>query len=485
MGSHAWSDKKRFIWVLTLLLISAFLATSGISYKVAHDSLIQQVEENTLPLTSDNIYSEIQQDLLTPIFISSLMAQDTFVREWTLNNEKDPERLIRYLREIQERYGTVTSFFVSEHSRNYYHSSGVLKQIKDTEPSDSWYFRVRSLPEKEQYEINIDADTADRSKTTVFVNYKVFDFEGNFIGITGVGLAVEKVKALIELYQKRYNRVVYFADREGRITLSGSGYYGGDSLQHTPGLDKLTTRILTAPSGAFTYERAGKTVYLNSRLVPEFKWYLLVEQEEAPAERTLLGTFWINMALSLLVVCGVLFIANMTLGRYQRRLEHMASVDKLTGAANRQVFEDVFEAALQKAKAGSTPISVVLMDIDHFKHINDTHGHSMGDLVLKTVSNMLGRDLMEGELLCRWGGEEFLLMSPLDMVHASERAEQLRTRVAERQLRVNGHDIQVSISLGVAQFQYHESADQLIKRADMALYQAKEGGRNRVVLSHP
>lgn len=76
-------------------------------------------------------------------------------------------------------------------------------------------------------------------------------------------------------------------------------------------------------------------------------------------------------------------------------------------------------------------------------------------------------------------------MSPLDMVHASERAEELRTRVAERQLRVNGHDIQVSISLGVAQFQYHESADQLIKRADMALYQAKEGGRNRVVLSHP
>lgn len=485
MAGNAWSDKKRFIWVLSFLLISAFLATSGISYKVAHDSLIQQVEENTLPLTSDNIYSEIQQDLLTPIFISSLMAQDTFVREWTLNNETDPERLVRYLKEIQERYGTVTSFFVSEQSRNYYHSSGVLKQIKDADPADSWYFRVRSLPEIEQYEINIDTDTADRSKTTVFVNYKVSDFEGNFIGITGVGLAVEKVKFLIELYQKRYNRVVYFADREGKITLNGTGFVGADSLQHTPGLDKLATRILTTPSGAFTYERAGKTVYINSRLVPEFKWYLLVEQEEAQAERALLSTFWMNMGLSLLVVTGVLFIANMTLGRYQRRLEHMASVDKLTGAANRQIFEDQFEQALQQAKTHSTAISAILIDIDHFKQINDSYGHSMGDLVLKTVSNMLGRDLAEDELLCRWGGEEFLLMIPNDMIIASERAEQLRKRVADRQLRVNGHDIRVNISLGVAQFQYHESADQLIKRADTALYQAKEGGRNRVVLSNP
>jgi len=209
MGNHVWNDKKKFIWLLSVLLLVAFLVTSGISYKVAHDSLSQQIESNTLPLTSDNIYSEIQQDLLRPIFISSLMAQDTFVRDWTLNHEQEPEKLIRYLKEIQDKYDTVTSFFISEQSRNYYHSSGVLKKIQDVEPNDAWYFRVRSLPESEHYEINIDADTADRTKTTVFVNYKVFDFEGKFMGVTGVGLAVEKVKALIELYQKRYNRRVF------------------------------------------------------------------------------------------------------------------------------------------------------------------------------------------------------------------------------------------------------------------------------------
>ncbi|EGM68293.1 sensor domain-containing diguanylate cyclase [Shewanella sp. HN-41] len=485
MGNHVWNDKKKFIWLLSVLLLTAFLVTSGISYKVAHDSLSQQIESNTLPLTSDNIYSEIQQDLLRPIFISSLMAQDTFVRDWTLNREQEPEKLIRYLKEIQEKYGTVTSFFVSEQSRNYYHPKGILTQIQDVEPNDAWYFRVRSLPEAEHYEINIDADTADRTKTTVFVNYKVFDFEGKFIGVTGVGLAVEKVKSLIELYQKRYNRRVFFTDRQGNVTLHGDEYDGADSLQTSAGLDTLATRILTSPSAAFSYHKNGKTIYLNSRLVPEFKWYLIVEQEEAPQEQELLNTFWGNLALSLVVTLGILFISNMTLGRYQRKLEIMASTDKLTGAANRQVFEEYFHRALEKAKSDQAAMSILLLDIDHFKKVNDNYGHSIGDLVLKTVCNLLRGQLKEQDVLCRWGGEEFLILVPeMDLSRAAEFAEQICRTISQRELKVNGVHISITASIGVAESQEQEPVEDLIKRADLALYQAKEAGRNQVALNH-
>ncbi|PIW61714.1 diguanylate cyclase [Shewanella sp. CG12_big_fil_rev_8_21_14_0_65_47_15] len=485
MGNHVWNDKKKFIWLLSVLLLAAFLVTSGISYKVAHDSLSQQIESNTLPLTSDNIYSEIQQDLLRPIFISSLMAQDTFVRDWTLNREQEPEKLIRYLKEIQEKYGTVTSFFVSEQSRNYYHPKGILTQIQDVEPNDAWYFRVRSLPEAEHYEINIDADTADRTKTTVFVNYKVFDFEGKFIGVTGVGLAVEKVKSLIELYQKRYNRRVFFTDRQGNVTLHGDEYDGAASLQTSAGLDTLATRILTSPSAAFSYHKNDKTIYLNSRLVPEFKWYLIVEQEEAPQEQELLNTFWGNLALSLVVTIGILFISNMTLGRYQRKLEIMASTDKLTGAANRQVFEEYCHRALEKAKSDQATLSILLLDIDHFKKVNDNYGHSIGDLVLKTVCNLLRGQLKEQDVLCRWGGEEFLILVPeMDLSRAAELAERICRTISQRELKVNGIHISITASIGVAEFQEQEPVEDLIKRADLALYQAKEAGRNQVVLNH-
>lgn len=485
MGNTVWNDKKKFIWALSILLLTAFVLTSGISYRVAHESLSEQIELNTLPLTSDNIYSEIQQDLLQPIFISSLMAQDTFVRDWTINDEQDPTKLIRYLREIQNKYDTVTSFFISEKSRNYYHSSGILKTIEDTEPDDAWYFRVRSLPKSENYEINIDPDSANKSRTVVYVNYKVFDFDGNFIGVTGVGLAVEKVKKLIELYQKRYNRHVFFVDREGRVTLNGDQYNGAASLQTSPGLDKFATRILTSPSASLTYLRDGKTVYLNSRLVSEFKWYLMVEQEEVEAEKKLLATFWGNLVLSLLVTLAILFIANMTLGRYQRKIEQMASTDKLTGAANRQVFEEYFYQAIVQAKADQSMVSVILLDIDYFKRVNDSYGHNIGDLVIKTIANILRNQLRDQDIVCRWGGEEFVLLLPeIDLSHAGDIAERIRKAIAERKIRVNEHEISVTASCGVAEYKANEKPTELINRVDVALYQAKESGRDQVVLSH-
>ena len=117
MSKALWSDKRKFIWVLTLVLLSAFFLTSWSSYQVARHSLTEQIESNTLPLTSDNIYSEIQQDLLRPIFISSLMAHDTFLRDWALSDEADAQPMVRYLKELQERFGTVTSFYVSEKDR--------------------------------------------------------------------------------------------------------------------------------------------------------------------------------------------------------------------------------------------------------------------------------------------------------------------------------------------------------------------------------
>ncbi len=92
-----WTSKERVVTILSILLITGFLITSLVSYFVARQSLSDEISQNSLPLTSDNIYSEIQQDLLRPIFISSLMAQDTFVRDWTIGGETDADKIIRYL----------------------------------------------------------------------------------------------------------------------------------------------------------------------------------------------------------------------------------------------------------------------------------------------------------------------------------------------------------------------------------------------------
>ncbi len=471
--------KYRFMLLLTILLVTGFLSTSIISYFVAHRSLSEQVSGNTLPLTSDNIYSEIQQDLLRPMFISSLMAHDTFVRDWVVGGETEPDQMVRYLREIQKRYGTVTSFFVSEHSYLYYHSSGILKTVAPEDPQDSWYFNMAR--EIHDYQINIDRDTADLSHMTVFINHKVFDFVGNYLGTIGVGLDVTSVKKLIETYQKRYGRTVFFTDRQGEVTLVGNGVQCPDNLRKIEGLMPYVTQVLTSPSSSLTIEQEGKKTYFNSRLVEEFNWYLVVLEHGTPGEGRLYGTLLMNIIISLIITLIILVIAAMTLGNYQKKLETLATTDRLTGITSRQMFEILYKQAYKSNLRRQTPLALLLIDIDHFKQVNDTYGHPAGDQVLQGVAQALDQETRGDDVLFRWGGEEFLiLLSNCTIDQARTSAERFRSSIEELALYRGDTTLKVTISIGIAQLQDGENIDSLISRADKALYLAKKNGRNRV-----
>jgi len=477
-------SKLRPIFILTALLVFGFMITSLTSYYTAYDSLSEQITETALPLTSDNIYSEIQQDLLRPIFISSLMAQDTFVRDWTLSGEKDPKQIVRYLKEIQNRYSTVTSFFVSDKTKQYYHPKGVIKTLSQDDPLDNWYFNFKK--NQKEYEVNVDSDTADPSHLTVFINYRVFDYAGNYIGATGVGLAVTKVRELVETYQKRYGRRVSFIDREGTIMLSNTDNYTGSSIRNTPGLDKIATQILTTPSGSFSYERNAKTIQINSRLVPEFQWYLLVEQEENIIATKITNSLMRNLAISFVICIIVLFFANLTLSRYQTRLEKMAATDSLTGVSNRHVFNTIFEQVVKNATRYKHPVSLAMLDIDHFKKVNDTYGHGAGDLALKSVVALIQERLRDSDTVCRWGGEEFLILLPdCDAHRANKIANDIRIAIERRTLIFGNHEIKLTASIGVSELQADEAESTLINRVDEALYRAKKAGRNKVSTSFP
>lgn len=230
--------QRYLVLALLLLLGSGFLATSLVSYYASLDSIRSSIVDTELPLTSDNVYSEIQKDLVRPILISSMMSRDTFMRDWVLNSEHNPEQLTRYLAEVQAHYGAFTSFLISEKTHRYYQAKGLLKTVSENEPRDVWYFRVRDM--QKPYEINVDVDMANQDQLTIFINYKVADFNGNFIGATGVGLTVDAVVKLIDTYQQRYGRSVYFVDSEGKIVLTGAS---GD--RWVPG---LASRLKMCPA---------------------------------------------------------------------------------------------------------------------------------------------------------------------------------------------------------------------------------------------
>lgn len=472
--------KHQILIVLGLILFAGFLSTSLVSYYTAHDSLAQEIEESTLPLTGDNIYSEIQRDLLRPIFISSLMAHDTFVRDWVIAGETDTTAITRYLREIQTRYDTETSFFVSDKTRLYYHPQGVIKKVDKSDPQDAWYFNFKNGVDP--YEINIDQDTASPDHISVFINYKVYDYEGNFMGAAGVGLSTAMVKQLIDDYQRRYNRQIFFVDRLGRVTLHSDSFSGAKQLRDSPELALYATRILTSPSSTFNYTAHGRTVYVNSRLVPEFKWYLVVQQVDDPAADRIFNTLVMNLIGSLIITLVVLTLAWLTINKFQRRLERLAHTDKLTGLANRQMLDHMLPQQLALARRRGTPLSCVIADLDGFKQINDTHGHPAGDQMIVSLAKVFTSMTREADLICRWGGDEFLFLLP-DCTAEQARlfAEKLRQAVSAHRLRIDNNLIGLSLSLGVAQMQPQDTPDDLIQRADHGLLAAKNGGRNQVI----
>ena len=317
METHPANRKRQLLFLLSLILVVGFLTTSLVSYFVSVSSLRNQITSSSLPLTSDNIYSEIQRDLLRPIFISSLMANDTFLRDWVLGGERDEAQITKYLKEIMVKYGTFTSFFVSEATRIYYHANGILKKVKPEEERDIWYFRVRTM--EPDYEINVDPDLANRDALTIFINHRVYDYKGNYIGATGVGLTVNAVINLIESYRKKYNRNIYFVDQDGTIVLHGNAFpENAGNIREMEGISSLADHILSVSNGTYEYSRQGKVVHLNSRFVPELDWYLLVEQTEEGAIAPIHSTLVVNLALCAFITAIVIILTTFTINAYQR-----------------------------------------------------------------------------------------------------------------------------------------------------------------------
>lgn len=477
------------VW-LSLILIAGFVSITVAGYIVSRDALQQGLSEQTLPITGDSIYSEIQKDMLRPIFISSQMAHDTFVRDWIINGELESEQIVKYLKEIKQKNNAISSFLVSDASHQYYHASGVLKTVSENEPRDQWYYRVRNL--KTAYETNVDFDLANRDTMTIFINYRVFDYAGNLLGVTGIGLTLDTMKHLIDSYQTRFHRNIYFVDQKGNLVLAGNNMKKlRGNLASINGISSLAPQILAnrkSESLHLEYKTEAGSVLLNSRFIPELGWHLLVEQDLVDDIKPLQNVFLMNIAISTGITLVILLISLVSVRRFQNRLEKTAATDSLTALPNRQAFEFVFQQALLDSERSRQPMCVVLLDIDFFKKVNDKHGHLVGDHVLKEIAMIAKRSLRESDVICRWGGEEFLvLLKNCTLEKATAIAENLRATIAandfSRTTALTRNRLAVTVSMGVAQCRDNESEDSVFERADVALYQAKENGRNSVYFS--
>ena len=168
---------------------------------------------------------------------------------------------------------------------------------------------------------------------------------------------------------------------------------------------------------------------------------------------------------------------------YSKVLQY-ATLDALTNLNNRRQFETRLKQEIAITKRQNNPLCAMMIDIDFFKKVNDTYGHASGDEVLRTVASIIKAQLRESDIPARYGGEEFAVLLPYTHIdEAKIVGERLRRAVEETTVQLDSLNINVTISMGLAEFTQNETGEELFERADKALYEAKEGGRNRVCIN--
>ena len=209
--------------------------------------------------------------------------------------------------------------------------------------------------------------------------------------------------------------------------------------------------------------------------------YMIVSiQKGYPKKYVHLTYFWFGFIVFLLIMVLIISIVQLKKIKYlSKKLEYMAYYDKLTNIFNRRKFRDILDEFVNFSKRYKSPLSLIFLDIDDFKKVNDTYGHEVGDFILKEVVNVAKKSLRKSDVFGRWGGEEFLILLPnTDVNGAKMVAEKIRKSIEDYDF--NG--LKITISLGVTQLKIDDTIEKFVNRADMALYQAKKEGKNRVIV---
>ena len=485
------NSRNRLLLALSVILFVTFTGASLLNYLMTRDSVRAEIIRKDLPLTMDNIYSELTAELMRPLLISSSMASDAFLVSWAKNGEKDVTEIIRYLAQLKDSYGFFTTFFVSTESSIYYRYNGINKRVSQENDHDVWFYDF--LASGKEYVFDVDRDEAANNVLTIFINYRVFDVEGKTLGVVGVGVKVDQVAGLVANYRLKYDRTVYLTDSMGVIQV----HPDTTMIQHLniksmEGIKPLAGEILDKNSKVhnFSFDRGDRHILLTVRYIKNLDWYLYVEQDETTDLTNARTNFLRTVVIGFVSSCGIIILTLMTINRYQAKLEAFAVSDVLTGVLNRRGLEIEFTKIIAVYARSRQPFSLILLDLDGFKQVNDRKGHLAGDILLKRTAELITQVIRPRDIVARWGGDEFVVLAGSTVAEVAVVAERIREIIHSADL--GGPDAltddprnTLSVSCGATIYKQGDTFDDMLLRADKALYACKAKGGNCVELVLP
>lgn len=476
-------SKYKIVIIISFLLVVLSLSISTINYFVSLNNAQQQLKTQSLPLSLNNIYSDIQKHIIEPYLVSSMMANDTFVQDWLLHDETNGDRITKYLEVIKNKYNMFNTFLVSDKTKNYYTQNGFVETIREDQIKDKWYFEFKNIQNK--HEINLDYNTNLSNTLIMFINYKIFNANYEFLGATGVALKISYINDMLKHFRINHNFTVTFFNENGDIVLAEKDIMEYKTIDQISVLKPYKDLILSKETHLVEYEQNGVHHMLNSKYIPELDLYLTVDANLEDFTKDVKKIFYFNLITSLVITVIIAFIVFVIIKNYSKRLEYLSHNDTLTCISNRRDFEEKLkkQILLLKREESKKDLAIIFMDVDNFKNINDTLGHHIGDLVLKRVAELFKNTLRETDFVARWGGEEFIIaLLDSSLEDSKTIAEKLRYILETDLELIDLVGYKITGSFGLTLYKEDDMIEQLISRSDEAMYHAKNNGKNQIVV---
>lgn len=472
-------SKYKILVQISLLMIVIAVSMSTVNYYISLQKSKQQLKTISLPLSLDNIYTEIQKNIVEPYLVSSMMANDTFVQNWLKNPERDQNKILEYLSSIKNKYNMFSTFLVSNITKNYYTYDSFIEKIDSKNTHNQWYFDF--INNQNIHEINIDANKNLSNSLMMFINYKILDNKYKLIGVTGVALKTQYINNMLKLFRQKYGFKVTFFNNSGTVVLSENDYNNYISIENSEILKPIKEKIISKESNIIEFEQNNEKYIIHTKYIKELNLYLTIEVKLSDYTGSSLDILYFNLLASLSVVLFIVIVLYRIIHKYSEKLESMAFFDPLTKLYNRRYFLVKLEDTIVYAKRNNQIFCIAFLDIDDFKVINDIKGHHIGDQVLQQVSNLLKESIREVDTISRWGGEEIvILFSKIDINNAQSIAEKLRV-ILENNIKIQELlSYNLTASIGLTQFKEEDTIDSIIKRSDDAMYLSKNNGKNKI-----
>ena len=453
---------------LLILILITMLAVFAVTGYVAINNIVSE-QSRIQQRSISPVYSLVNRELLEPLHIATTFAE-TITLGPLLQEPVNPDDILTQLARMQQRLD-LTFFVALEKQRKQLLSDG--RQFDLIEGKVFWYFQALESDK------TILADLGQVGDVHLYFDVKIFDDNGGLLGIVGVGKRIKSFVESFAQYKQQFGHDFMFVNETNQIILTSlpNLQVTGEiipELHNLPGLKDTGLDITNLDSEIISLN--AHDVLVSEIGIPQLNWRLLLLTPLESRQAKLTKTFAINAALASSGIIVLITAMFMGFVAYKRHLEKSVEIDELTGLANRRYLQRHYQELKHRAKS----VCLVVVDLDHFKKVNDTFGHNAGDKVLQETGKILSAMLRADDTVCRWGGEEFvMLIHDLPEDRCVSLIERAREALAAQSIQYDGRDISFTASFGFSMGKPTEQLSKLLANADVALYESKKQGRNQ------